>query len=199
MPSQSIGALKERLLVQRNDPPTLSVVSITRTSTTATVTTSVAHSYVATDYVTIAGCDGATTGYNAKWKVVAAPTSTTFTFTCSSGLTTPATGTITVVYTSNAQGGMGSNGSSWRTLDAIPAEMIPLGAMERLQIQAVQSSVQYRFRVRTRSDLQPTMRVLWSPSWVSGEVRKTLAITGPPIPVEDGRQFMFIECSEVAS
>lgn len=195
MPSTAIGLMRERLVVQRNDPPSLSVSSITRSSTTATVTTAVAHGFIAGDYVTIAG--SLITGYNAKWKIVTVPTATTFTFTCSSALTTPATGTITVVYTSNAQGGQGVN--FWRTLDSISAEMIPLGAMERLQIQAVHSTVQYRFRVRVRSDLEPTMRVLWTPSWINGEPTKTLAITGPPVPVEDGRTYMFLECSEVAA
>lgn len=183
--------LPERLLVQRNDPPSLSVSSLTRSSTTATCTTAVAHGYLATDYVTFSG--SLISGWNAKFKIVTVPTTTTFTFTCSGSLTTPATGTILVVYTSNASGGIGSNGAVYRTLDTIPAEMIPLSATERLQIQAVQSSVTYRFRVRARADLEPTMRVLWAPSWINGEARKTLEITGI-LPVD--RQFQFIEASE---
>ena len=43
----SLGNMRERLVVQRNDPPTLSVVSITRSSTTATVTTAVPHGFLA--------------------------------------------------------------------------------------------------------------------------------------------------------
>lgn len=194
MPSRSLGLLRERLLVQRNDPPTLSLSSLTRSGTTATGTTAVPHGYVATDYATIAGSTVA--GWNAKWKIVSVPSSTTFTFTCGSTLTTPATGTMTVVYTSNAQGGKGAH--FWRTLDAISAEMIPLGAMERLQIQAVQSSVSYRFRVRSRADLTPTMRLLWTPSWLPAAPRKTLAILGV-LPCEDGRTYQYIEASEVAA
>lgn len=190
-----IGEMRERLLVQRNDPPSLSVSSLTRTSTTATCTTAVPHGYLATDYCTFSG--SLISGWNAKYKIVTVPTATTFTFTCSGSLTTPATGTILVVYTSNASGGIGSNGSLYRTLDTMAAEMIPLSSNERLQIQAVQSNVQYRFRVRVRSDLEPTMRLLWGPSWVNGEPRKTLEITGKPLPVDDGRQFMFLEASEV--
>lgn len=202
MPSLSIGLMREKLLVQLNSPPSLIVSSLTRSSTTATVTTTVPHGYLATDYVKIAGCNGSTTGYNSGVsgvKIVAAPTSTTFTFTCSGSLATPATGTITVVYFKNAGGGQGENGAAWRTLDSLAAEMIPLGSMERLQIQAVQSTVQYRFRVHRRSDIEPTMRVLWTPSWVSGEARKTLVLIGPPLPVGDGRRFMYLECSEVAA
>lgn len=185
--------LPERLLVQRNDPPSLSVSSLTRSSTTATCTTAVAHGYLATDFVTFSG--SLISGWNAKFKIVTVPSTTTFTFTCSGSLTTPATGTILVVYTSNASGGIGSNGAVYRTLDTIPAEMIPLSATERLQIQAVQSSVTYRFRVRARADLEPTMRILWTPSAPASATRKTLEIAGV-MPVNDGRQFQFIEASE---
>ena len=101
-----------------------------------------------------------------------------------------------MVYTSNAGGGQGAN--YWRTLDSIPAESIPLGVMERLQIQAIQSSVAYRFRVRVRADLEPTMRVLWTPSWPPSAPRQTLAINGV-IPCEDGRTFAYLECSQVAA
>ena len=196
MASRAIGKLRERLVVQRNDPPTLSVSSLTRSGTTATATTAVPHGYIVGDYVTFAG--SLISGWNAKYKIVTVPSTTTFTFTVASSLTTPATGTITVMYTSNAQGGMGTNGDNWRTLDSISAEMIPLGVMERLQIQAVQSAVQFKFRVRVRNDLTPKMRLLWIPSAPAGAVRKTLVIAGV-IPCEDGREFSYVECSEVAA
>jgi len=192
MPSLAIGKLRETLVIQRNDPPSLSVSSLTRTGTTATLTTAVPHGYSVGDYVTVAG--SAIAGWNVKWKLVTVPTSTTATFTVSSSLTTPATGTMTVTYTSNAQGGQGVN--FWRTLDSVAAEMIPLGAMERLQIQAVQSSVTYRFRVRARADVETTMRLLWTPSAPAGAPRQTLAITGI-LPVDDGRVFQFLEAAKV--
>ena len=196
MASMAIGSLRERLVVQRNDPPTLSVSSLTRSGTTATATTAVPHGYLVGDYVTIAG--STVVAWNAKWKLVTVPSTTTFTFTVASSLTTPATGTVTVVYTSNAQGGIGTNGDNWRTLDSISAEVIPLGVMERLQIQAVQSAVQFKFRVRVRNDLTPKMRLLWMPSAPAGAVRKTLVIAGV-IPCGDGRQFSYVECAEVAA
>ncbi len=195
--SNTIGDMRERLVVQRNDPPTLSVSSLTRSSTTATVTTTVPHGYLASDYVTIAG--SLITGYNQKWKIVSVPSSTTFTFTCANTLTTPATGTITVTYTSNAQGGFGANGSLWRTLDSIAAEMIPLSVGERLQLQALQSDLRLRFRVRARADIDATMRLLWQPSAPQGAQRQTLALTGPPLPCDDGRTFMYLEAAQVAA
>lgn len=193
MASLALGRLREHLVIQLNSPPSLSVSSLTRTSTTATCTTAVAHNYLAGDYVTFSG--SLIVGWNAKFKIVSVPSSTTFTFTCSGSLTTPATGTIVVVYTSNASGGMGANGAAFRTLDSVAAEMIPLGAMERLQIQAVQSSVSYRFRVRARADLAPTMRLLWTPSAPASATRKTLEIAGI-LPCGDGRVWQYIEASE---
>lgn len=192
-PSLAIGLMRERLIVQRHDAPTLSVSSLTRASTTATATTPVPHGYIVGDYVTFAGSSIA--GWNAKVKIVTVPTAETFTFTVSGLLTTPATGTITVVYTSNATGGVVG---AWRTLDTISAEMIPLGAMERLAIEQIESSVSYRFRVRARADLDAKQRVLWTPTAPPGSVRKTLEITGI-IPVEDGRTFSFLEAADVTT
>jgi len=192
----NIGRLRERLTVQRNDPPVLSVSSLTRTNSTATVTTTAPHGYLATDYATITGCDGATTGYNVKVKLVTVPTPTTFTFTCSSALPTPATGTISVVYTSNAVGGHGANGSAWRTLDTIAAEAIPLKAWERLQLAAVRSDTTYRFRIRARADLAGTMRLLWVPSWPQGMPRQTLEINGI-LRDPESVAYQFLEAAQV--
>lgn len=74
------------------------VSSITRSSTTATVTTAAAHNFVAGDTVTISGATQ--TEYNGTFTVLAAPTSTTFTYTVSGTPATPATGSpaITTQY-----------------------------------------------------------------------------------------------------
>lgn len=77
-------------------PSTLTVSSITHISGTATVTTSTDHELQANDYVLIAGSDQS--DYNGTFKVISAPTSTTFTITVSSTATTPATGTMTVIW-----------------------------------------------------------------------------------------------------
>lgn len=186
-----IGRMRERLTIQRCDPRTLSVSSLVRSSTTATATTAVPHGYLVGDYVTFAG--SLIPGWNAKFKLLTVPTPNTFTFTCSASLTTPATGTITVVYTSNAQGGRVGH---WRTLDTVPAEMIPLRTGERLQFTAVQSDVAYRFRIRSRSDVTGAMRLVWTPSAPAGAARKTLVLTGNPLPDGDGRVYQFLEAAE---
>jgi head-tail adaptor len=187
MAAPSIGALREWLVIQRSDAAALSVTSLTRSSTTATATTATPHGYTTGDYVTTAGASPA--GYNGKVQIaVTGPT--TFTYSVVNSLTTPATGTITAVYVSDALGG---RKETWRTLDTVPAELIPIRAWERLQATAVQSGVDYRFRVRARSDVTAAMRLLWTPSWPQGSARQTLEITGPTQPDPTDRAFMFIE------
>jgi head-tail adaptor len=189
--SLALGSMRERLVILKNDPPTVSITSITRASTTATVTTAVPHGYATGDYVTVAGATP--TGYNGKVKImVTAPT--TFTYTVAA-IATPATGTLTVVYTSDAQGG---RRAGWTTLDTIAAELIPLQASERLQLAAIHSDIAYRFRVRSRADVSSEQRALWTPTWPAGSARRTLEITGVP-PVGDGRTFMYIEAHEALS
>ena len=192
--ADSHPVMREQIVVQRNDSPMISVSSLTRTGTTATVITTVPHGYLDGDYVTIAGAG--VVGYNGKWKIVSVSSAMTFTFTCSSSFTSPATGTITVAYTSNAQGGVGED--FWRTLDTLPAEFIPLMATERLQLLAMNSTVTCRFRIRSRSDLTPAMRVLWQPTAPAGARRQTLSITGI-LPMDDGRVFQYLEAAQVAA
>jgi hypothetical protein len=71
---------------------TATVSSVTSSSTTATVTTSAAHNFETGDNICIAGATP--TGYNGNVTITVTG-STTFTYTVTSGLTTPATGTIT--------------------------------------------------------------------------------------------------------
>jgi len=72
--------------------PFISVTSINRSGTTATVVTATAHQLNTGDYVTIKGATPS--GYNATNASVTRVNSTTFTYTVSADLTTPATGTI---------------------------------------------------------------------------------------------------------
>lgn len=188
---RSIGALAERLLVEASGAPALALASLARSGTTATAVTGRAHGYTTGDYVTIAGATPA--GYNGRVKVTVVDT-TTFTFTVSGALTSPATGAITGTHYSDAQGG---RGQFWRTVDTIWAELVPLRAGERLQVAAIQSQLDVRFRVRTRPDLSPSMRVKWTPRWPPTAVEQTLQILGV-VPVEDGRTWMHLECGSRA-
>lgn len=69
---------------------TVSITDLTRVSTTATGTTSDAHGFAAGQVIAISGADP--DGYNGN-KTLLTASGTTFTYTVSSSLTTPATGT----------------------------------------------------------------------------------------------------------
>jgi head-tail adaptor len=184
------GNLREWLTIQVNDPPVLSVTSLTRASATATAQTATAHEYTTGDYVTIAGATP--TGYNGKWKItVTGPT--TFTYACNATLATPATGTITVVYVSDAQGG---HEIGWTLYRTIAAEMLPVGATERLQAEALHSRLEYRFRIHAidAGGITAEMRAQWTPQWPPAQPMQTLEIHGV-VPDGDGRQFTLLECA----
>ena len=183
----TIGALLERLVIQQHDAPSIAIASLTRASSTATVTTASPHGFATDDYVTIAGAVPA--GYNGRVKVTVV-SALVFTFTASAALSTPGSGTMTAVYVSDAQGG---RAIAWTTVDTVPAELQPLRAMERLQVKAIGSQVDLRFRVRVRTDITPQMRVLWTPRWPAGADAQTLEIHGV-LPFEDGRRWMLLEC-----
>jgi head-tail adaptor len=180
--------MRERIVILRNDPAVLTVSSLTRTASVATATTSAAHGLTSRDYATVAGATPA--AYNGRHQItVTSPT--TFTFAVSDVLVTPATGTKTAVYVSDA---LGAALVPWRTLDTIRAEMMPLRAYERMQMQTIQSTVAYRFRVRARVDLNARQRVQWTPSWPPGSATLLLEITGV-IPVDPSGRWLFLECS----
>ncbi len=185
-----IGPLRERLVILRNDPPTL-IVALTRTSTTATATTLEPHRYVAGDYVLLA--DATVTGYAGKKKILTV-TALTFTFACDGTLATPATATAT--YVSNGQGGQGLN--FWRTVDTVAAQYIPIRTSEVLALAAIQSDVISRFRIRARPDLTAGMRVLWTPTTPTGSPRQTLELTGV-LPDERDRAFQIVDVAAVSA
>lgn len=91
---------------------------------------------------------------------------------------------------------LGGSAVAWTTVDTVPAEVVPLRAMERLQLDAIQAQVDYRFRVRVRADVVATWRALWTPSWPPGAPTHTLEIHGV-LPENDGRQYALLECGEV--
>lgn len=187
MPAATIGRMVEQLVIQTPTPQAFTLASLTRSSTTATATTNAAHGYSTGDYVTIA--QASPDGYNGKVKITVTST-TVFTYTVSSGLSTPATGTITATYQSNPVGG---RAVTFRELDTIWAEMLPIGTSERLQAKAISAQTTYRFRVYARHDITPTMQAVWTPTWPPSATAKTLEIHGV-LPHEDGRTFMVLEC-----
>lgn len=189
--AMAIGAMEERIRIDKSDTaPTITVSSLTRSSTTATATTPVAHGYATKDYVTIAGA--VETAYNGKVKITVTST-TQFTYTVSGSPSTPATGAVTAVYASDAQGGFRV---TWREVDTVWAEHIPLRADEQLHAQSIGSQFDLRFRVYTRHDVTAKMRIVWTPRWPKGASARTLEINGI-LPYESGDTWMLLVCSEL--
>lgn len=94
---------------------------------------------------------------------------------------------------------IGGRSRTWSTLVTDePAELVTSAALDRptaeaIQATAVQSSISYRFRIRARVDLAPTMRVLWTPRWPASATTKTLEIVGIS-PIGNGAVYMAIDC-----
>jgi len=191
MTATKAPALRERLVIQENVPDPISMTSLTRSSAVATAQTATSHGFTTGDFVTVAGA--VPVGYNGKVKITVTG-ATTFTYAVNIALTTPATGPITVTYVSDASGG---RKIGWADFAEVWGELLPVRAIERLQAQALQATLDYRFRIHTRRDLTPEMRALWTPQWPSGSAQHTLEIHGLP-PDRDGRVYMFLECGEVA-
>ncbi len=181
--------LRERLTIQENVPEAIAV-TLTRITTVATATTGTPHGYSSNDYVLVAGATPS--GYNGKVKITVTGASA-FTYAVSGVLATPATGTITVTYVSDASGG---RRIGWADLATIWAELLPVRASERLQAQALQAQLDYRFRILMRADLTPRMRARWTPQWPVGAPLHTLEIHGIT-PDQDGRRHLLLECGEV--
>jgi len=192
----TIGELTEKLLIQENAPDPISVTSLTRVNAVATAVTAVDHGFTTGDFVTIAGATPA--GYNGTWKVtVTSPTVFTYSGTVIGTLATPATGSITVTYKSDAQGGQKLG---WATLASAPsgiwAGLVNLSGLERLQAQALSARVDYRFRTRLRTDITARMRAIWSPSWPPNAPAHTLEIHSVT-PEGDGKTWMLLDAGEV--
>lgn len=192
--ADGIGAMRERLIVQQNVWPDVPILTLGQAAGVATAVTKVAHGYATHDYVTIAGALPA--GYNGKVKVTVVDT-VTFTYTVSAGLSSPATQASTSTYASDAQGGRRSH---WTTLATIFAEMTPMRAQERLQVNAIQAIDALTFRVRVRPDLSPKMRLQWTPRWPPFAPTRQLEIASVDPDTGGGATaFLLLQCTGVSA
>jgi SPP1 family predicted phage head-tail adaptor len=91
--------------------------------------------------------------------------------------------------TADSQGGAAV---AWSDVACVWAELVPLRASERLQAQGMGSTALYRFRVRVRNDVTPSMRVSWTPSGGEVAVAQALEISG--VTREVGRSTMLLDC-----
>ena len=106
------------------------------------------------------------------------------------GLASPATGTPTATYESDAQGG---RRTVWRTVATLWAELVPVRAWEQLLGAGLQAQVDYRFRTWRRIDVTAGMSALWTPSWPAGAPTVTIDIHGV-LPDRETPALMVLEC-----
>ena len=183
------GRLTEQLTILSSTPVAVAVTSITRAGAVATVTTAAAHGFVTGDFVTHAGAVQAE--YVGEFQVtVTSPT--VYTFAVSGTPATPATGTITTVYTSDSQGGMSSG--PW-TIGTVWAEVLPLSASEQLALGGIAAVVSYKIRLYYRADLKPSMKLRWTPYLHT--TAKTLEIHGIHDDPNDLRRMLLLDAGEV--
>lgn len=183
------GELTEQLTIQSPTPVAVSVSSLTSAGGTATATTAAPHGYATGDFVTIAGADQA--AYNGEVQVTVTGAST-FTYPVAGGPVTPATGTITATFTSDAAGGQGSG---WHQLAVVWGSMTALSAAELLQAQAINSTQTYRGKIYYRPDVTPKMRILWTPYQFPAP--KTLQIHGVLPDRDEPRRFLILDVGEL--
>jgi len=182
-----IGTLRERITIETADPAVLRLSSLTAAAGVATAVTLGDHGYATGDVVTVA--EAVESSYNAT-VLVTVTDDQTFTYPVSGSPSSPATGAPTVTYVSDAQGG---RRDTWREIACdVPAELMPWRAGERLQLAAIQSLTEYRFRIRVRDDVSPEMRIRWTPRWPPCRDEKTLQIHAVQ-PVGDGLRWLLLE------
>jgi len=101
---------------------------------------------------------------------------------------------VAIQQTSTSSDGQGGRTTSWSTLATVYAKVQPLNSREAIQARAVASEVAYRVLLRFRSDVDATMRLLWTPSWSSAAGSKTLEIHG----VRMQRDALELDCAEAS-
>ena len=150
------GALTEQIDIVSLTPVAIAVTSITRSGATATVTAASAHGLTTGDYALIAGA--VETDYNGEFSVTVTNT-TVFTYTVGGTPTTPATGTITVLYKSNSSGG--NEFVPYTLASGVWANIVSMSAGEQLAAGGISAIGSYNCTIYYRADVKPTMRVSW--------------------------------------
>lgn len=179
-----IGDLAEWITVQTNAPQIVAVTSLTATGGNATAQTATPHGYRTGDEVEIAGVNEP--AYAGR-VIVTVLTPDAFLYTVPLATPPTATGTITATYVSDGSGGQAD---AWHDLATIPAEVQALSGNERLQAQAMTSTVLYRVRVwdqPTGPPVDATMRIKWREHTL--QILTVVRTGGMP-------SFLWLDCAE---
>lgn len=68
---------------------------------------------------------------------------------------------VTIQQAVETPDGGGGSSIDWQDVATVWAEVRPLSGRERLQAQQLESAVNYRIRIRFRSDITAGMRLVW--------------------------------------
>jgi SPP1 family predicted phage head-tail adaptor len=188
-----IGRLTESVTFLSSTPPAIAVSSLTAVGTVASGVTGTPHGLTSGDYAAIRGA--VPLGYNSMSARITVTGPSAFTYPVPAGLASPATGTITVTFTSDSQGGQPGD---WYDAGQAFAYIEPLNAAERLAVSAVAATVNYRAVVHYRTDLTPQMKLMWL-RYRETDPRE-LAIFGvyPHPEPAYAHRFLVLECGELA-
>src|SRR3954465_3868885 len=113
-----IGSLHEHLLIQTPDPRAFPISSLVCSGLPAPAATTIAHGYATDDYVVIAGATP--DAYNGTVQITVTST-TAFTYALGDFASSPASGSATAAYNSDAQGG---RKVTWRDFAKVWGELI---------------------------------------------------------------------------
>jgi SPP1 family predicted phage head-tail adaptor len=187
-----IGRLTESVSFLSPHPPAIAVTSLTALGTVASGTTGTPHRLTSGDYAAIRGA--VPLGYNMLSARITVTSPTQFSYAVPGGLVSPATGTITVTFTSDSQGGQPDD---WYDAGQAFAAIEPLNAAERLAVSAVAATVNYRAVVHYRTGLTPQMKLMWT-RYQETDPRE-LSIFGvyPHPEPAYAHRFLVLECGEL--
>jgi head-tail adaptor len=187
-----IGRLTESVTFLSTTPPDTPVTSLTSTGTVATAVTSGPHGLHTGEYVAIRGALPA--GYTTTSRPVTVTGPSAFTYAVPPGLASPATGTITVTFQSDSQGGQPDD---LYTVGQAFASIEPMNAAERLVLSGgPAATVNYRAIVHYRTGLTPQMKLRWLR--YQDAVPRPLEIFGvyPHPDPAYAHRFLVLECGE---
>jgi SPP1 family predicted phage head-tail adaptor len=188
-----IGRLIEPVTFLSSTPPDVSVTSLTSLGGMASGVTGTPHGLTSGDYAAVRGA--IPVGYNTTSRQVTVTGPTTFSYEVPPGLASPATGTITVTFTSDSQGGQPD--TLYDAGQAL-AWIQPLSAAERLAVSAVAATVTYRAVVHYRTGLTPTMKLRWTRYQETADrILEVFGVYPHPEP-SYSRRFLVLECGELA-
>jgi head-tail adaptor len=191
-PVNPIGRMTEPLTIQSDDPPSSVVSSLSQTAGRADAVTATPHGLTTGDYVAVRGA--MPLGYNGEQIQIVVTGPTSFSYDVADTLDSPASGSITVDFRSDSQGG---SGSGWWDVGVVYGQVQPLTASERLAAEAVASIATYRVTIHYQPDLWPHMRLKWTKFQESAPTLLEIAGVLPHADPAFAHRYLILECGEV--